>query len=78
MKQPKTGFYMGVKGLTEEGEIISFENTYGPVRTTIIIGCMVVGATVIGNAIGYGVEKGVRCLKTKIKEHQDKKNIESK
>lgn len=78
MEQPKTGFYMGVKGLTKNGDLIKIENTYGPFRTTFIITCMIVGAGVIGMKVGDLMEEGIHWTKVKIKEHKNKKNLESK
>ena len=78
MEQPKTGFYMGVKRLTENGDLVKIENTYGPFRTTFIVTCMIVGGSVIGMKVGNLMEEGIHWTKAKIKEHKNKKNLESK
>lgn len=73
MKGLKTKFYMGFKQLAEDGITTNqIENTYGPLRTCYIIGCMIIGSGVVGYGVGTGIEMGVKKIRAKIKEYKNK------
>lgn len=78
MKQPNEGFYMGIRKMSEDGQMISFENTYGLARTAFIWTAYLVGGLVLMNT---GVKIGKRAInaaKVQINEYKMKKKLESK
>ena len=78
MKQPKEGFYMGFKKMTENGEMVALENTYGLARTAFIWSAYFIGCVVIANAGIEVTEQAIKTIKSKIDKHKKKKNLESK
>ena len=78
MKQPNEGFYMGFRKMTESGQMVNFENTYGLVRTAFILSAYFVGTGVLLEA---GVKVGKRFInaaKVHYNDHKMKKKLESK
>lgn len=76
MKQ-KGNFYMGIQAPTENGEFVRIENQYGPVRSTLLITCMLTGGVVLGRIAGEYVDRGIKFIKRKHYEHKIKKEPES-
>ena len=80
MKQPKEGFYMGIRKMTEDGDMVGFENTYGPVRTIFIWSAYLLGGSLIVDEGIKLTKKAVKSIKSKIDEYNEykKKKEESK
>ena len=78
MKQPNEGFYMGFRKMTESGQMVNFENTYGLARTVFILSAYFIGTGVLLEA---GVKVGRRFInaaKVHYNKHKMKKELESK
>jgi hypothetical protein len=73
MKQPKEGFYMGIRTYDSEDNLVAIENNYGAFRTWVFATCLVTGAYIIGEQIGKVALIGVAFIKNKIEESKKKK-----
>lgn len=74
----RKGLYVGFRFLSKEGQMVAWENSYGPVRTTFLLTAYFIGGSILIEAGAKGLVKGAKYVRAKIQEHKIKKEIESK
>lgn len=78
MKQPSEGFYMGIRKMNKNGQMMYVENTYGLLRTAFILSAYFVGCIVITEAASKERKRLIDAVKARYNDHKKKKKLESK